>query len=151
MTYFKDLSIYSYLARQQWPMENNVGWLGAGHEFSIWSPSEAILDSLWKYCKVHVNQTRGLHGCHLCRESYPMKAWRNGESQMLGSAEIRAFSNRGAIFAAPNLIFHYVSVHGYQPPDEFIDALSEGPCPPDPEYFVRLEKLGHPWRSIEAH
>ena len=66
---------------------------------------------------------------------------------MLGSAEIRSFSNRGAIFAAPNLIFHYVSVHHYNPPEEFIASLSEGPCPSSPEFFERLRKLGYSWSA----
>jgi hypothetical protein len=150
MTYFKDLSIYSYSGKKQSSMQNNVGWLGPGHAYLTWEPLESVLDLLWKYCKVHVNQARGFHGCHLCPGSYPIRAARNHEERPLGSAEIRAFSNRGAIFAAPNLIYHYMSVHGYRPPDEFIEELSEGPCPPDPEYFAKLEKLGHSWRDIEA-
>ena len=29
----------------------------------------------------------------------------------------------GAIYAAPNLIYHYVAEHHYAPPQEFVDAL----------------------------
>ena len=64
---------------------------------------------------------------------------------MLGAGEIRSFSKRGAIFAAPNLIFHYVAVHNYNPPEEFIESLSEGPCPPSSEFFERLGQLGYSW------
>jgi hypothetical protein len=45
------------------------------------------------------------------------------EEISLGSAEIRLASQGGAIFAAPDLICHYVAIHGYCPPDEFLAAL----------------------------
>ena len=153
MTYFNDLSVYTYFASEKpWPLQNNVGWLGPGQSFPTAKPSESVLDLVWKFCKVRVNPMRGIHPCHLCPrgESHipPSESHlseRNGEHLILGSAEIRSFSNRGAIFAAPNLIYHYIAAHHYRPPDEFVDSLSEGPCPPDPEYFLRLEKLGHEW------
>jgi hypothetical protein len=97
-----------------------------------------------------VNPTRGFHGCHLCPREYPFRSSRNGDELSLGSAEIRAFSNRGAIFAAPNLIYHYVADHRYKPPEEFTDALREGPRPPDAEFFMRLEMLGHRWRRVST-
>ena len=51
------------------------------------------------------------------------------------------FSESGVIYAAPTLIYHYVEVHEYKPPDEFIRALSEGRGPLSREYFSRLEEL----------
>jgi hypothetical protein len=67
-----------------------------------------------------------------------------------GSAEIRVFGKRGKIYAAPTLLFHYVTVHHYKPPDEFLMALKEGPCPPEPEYFARLEALGLKWSKTSS-
>lgn len=153
MTYFKDLSVYVYGGKERpWPLQNNVGWLGPGNPFPTAKPNEALLDLIWKFCKVRVNPARGIHICHLClrREVHipPFESHfhsRNGEKLLLGSAEIRSFSNCGAIFAAPNLIYHYVAFHHYRPPDEFVDSLTEGLCPPDPEYFLRLAQLGHDW------
>jgi hypothetical protein len=145
MAYFKDLSVYVYGGSETpWPLENNVGWLGPGHSFPTATPAEPLLDLVWKFCKVRVNRMRGIHPCHLCSVDYtripPCESHffeRNGEKLLLGSAEIRSFSNRGAIFAAPNLIYHYISAHHYQPPEEFLESIAEGPCPPDPEYFAR--------------
>ena len=150
MTYFRDLTVYEYFKDpQQWPLENNVGWLGPGHSFPTATPTESLLDLVWKFCKVKVNLTRGIHPCHLCKSRIPpfesQMFERNGDKLLLGSAEIRSFSSRGAIFAAPNLIYHYISAHHYRPPEEFVDSLTAGPCPPDPEYFARLKKLGHEW------
>jgi hypothetical protein len=41
----------------------------------------------------------------------------------LGSAEIRVPGSGGRIYAAPDLIYHYVEAHGYRPPDEFVEAV----------------------------
>ena len=42
---------------------------------------------------------------------------------LLGSAEIRVFGQNGKIYAAPNLIYHYMKDCGYLPPQEFLDEL----------------------------
>ena len=60
----------------------------------------------------------------------------------LGSVEIRVFGDRGKIYASPNMLFHDVTAHHYKPPDEFIQALKHGPCPPNKEYFDRVKSLG---------
>jgi hypothetical protein len=67
-----------------------------------------------------------------------------GERMRLGYAQIRVFGKRGKVYAAPNMIYHYVTVHHYKPPAEFIQALKYGPCPPDPEYLDRLFAGSHP-------
>ena len=156
MAYFKDLSVYTYGGNDRpRPLENNVGWLDSGHLFPTAMPSEILLDQIWKVCKIRVRQMRGVHMCNLCPRSDSHTASleshffaRNKEKLLLGSAEIRTFSRRGAIFAAPNLIYHYISAHHYRPPEEFVESLTEGLCPPDPQYFAELEKLGHNWHQL---
>jgi hypothetical protein len=44
-------------------------------------------------------------------------------------------------------IYHYVRVHKYAPPDDFIEAVMNGIRPPDPRYFERLKELGIPWHG----
>jgi hypothetical protein len=65
---------------------------------------------------------------------------------MLGDAEMRVFGPKGRIYAAPNMLYHYVRVHHYKPPDEFLQALKNGPFPPDPKY---LSKLPCPFSEME--
>ena len=72
---------------------------------------------------------------------------RNGKAKRLGSAEIRVFGADGSVYAAPTLLYHYVSVHHYKPPDEFMRAMKEGPRPPVPEYFHELDRLGLKWNT----
>ena len=64
-----------------------------------------------------------------------------GEEMLLGSAEIRVFGQAGLIYAAPNLIYHYVLLHHYSPPEVFVPAMKEGPKPTDSDYFKRLSLL----------
>jgi len=54
----------------------------------------------------------------------------------LGSAEIRVVGQDGTVYAAPDLIYHYVVVHDYRPPEEFIQAVMETPLPGTQEHEI---------------
>ncbi|MCB9148107.1 MAG: hypothetical protein H6641_05050 [Caldilineaceae bacterium] len=72
----------------------------------------------------------------------------NDSHQMgLGSAEIRVFFNE-IVYAAPNLIYHYVIVHAYKPPDAFIEAVLRGFLPQTSEYDELINRLGVDYRFI---
>lgn len=160
MTYIEDLSKYTYARSEDYrPVTKAVGWLSRDQKFETALPTDELLDLIWQYCKVWVGQMRGSHACEFCpsglssahdfnslrealrRADSFRRVERNGDVLMLGSAEIRVFGRAGLIYAAPNMIYHSVSVHHYNPPDEFLDALRSGPRPPSPDYFSRLEKL----------
>ena len=122
MTYFVDLTPYQYFRSQQPAV--NVGWLDAGQSFVTWSDYAEIADfavALAMWCanlKAHRMQTRGWHVCPLCSDHVLTKPH--------GSAEIRVVG-RERDYAAPTLISHYVLMHQYRPPQEFIDAVLESP------------------------
>src|SRR5438876_5886423 len=61
----------------------------------------------------------------------------SGERIELGYAELRVSGEHGKIYAAPNILYHYVTVHHYKPPEEFVQALKHATCPPDPGYLRR--------------
>lgn len=150
MSYFEDLTFYSYCPREDIRgFEVNVGWLGAGHPFPTVLPSEESLQSLWNFCKIVVLQMRGIHPCEFCqlREGWQPSEHHHQEYLLLGSAEIRVFSSSGLAYAAPNLIYHYVSAHHYAPPEEFLTALKEGPGPESDDYATRMEALGRDWKK----
>jgi hypothetical protein len=145
MTYFRDLSDYKYFHGTRQVGTKNVGWLEQNHEFERTVPSEDTLDCLWSFCAISVIQTRGIHACDLCAPPQSVFAARHGIRLRLGSSEIRVFSKEGAVYAAPNLIYHYIRTHHYKPPDEFLRAVSKGSRPPNQKYFERLKKLGLEW------
>jgi len=148
MAYFRDLTPYIYFLNA--PMRGtilNVGWLDAGQPFETGELPGPWLDRLWGYCEVCVTPTRGLHRCPFCEptsmglDEYIRE--HGGKRLLLGSAEIRAFSSDGRIFAAPNLIFHYVEAHKYRPPEAFVEAVAL--LPASEAYRERLTAYGMDW------
>jgi hypothetical protein len=143
MTYFADLSEYEYLppidpnVRQK-----NVGWLAAGKEFKRKKSTDALLDLVWDYCALSFEQARGRHECEFCPVEFSPITERNGKRLALGSAEIRVLSPSGEIFAAPNLIYHYMAFHDYYPPEQFVDAVLTGPRPSSQDYLDMLAAVG---------
>jgi len=151
MSYYEDLSYYSYSKRgTERAFVQNVGWLSAQQPFDKREASQDLLDALWAFCMVFVHQARGFHICELCSSRAWLHEEKDGMRLSLGSAEIRVFSKSAVIYAAPNLIYHYVSAHHYKPPDIFVSALMDGPRPPMPEYFKQLSKHGYQWKSRYA-
>ena len=145
MAYLEDLSEYSYAPGFVRPGTRTVGWLAQRHPFPTAIPDEALLDLLWLYCSISVAQTRGFHKCEFCPAGTISHFERNGQRLLLGTSEIRVFSPEGQAYAAPTLIYHYVAVHHYKPPDEFLRALRAGPQPPSEEYFDALARLNLEW------
>lgn len=94
--------------------ERNIGWLDSHHEFPC-GPSDqefvAILDRLCRNTRYHL--WRGSRPCLVCGELLPGH---------VGAAEIRV-QGTGVVYAAPNLIHHYVASHSYAPPRDFVDAV----------------------------
>jgi hypothetical protein len=146
MTYFADLSDYSYLGDRHFrPGTKNVGWLDLNHSFQTSEPTEKLLDAIWSFCTVSIAQTRGAHICQFCGDASANHADRNGETLFLGAAEIRVITDGGEIYAAPTLIYHYVKVHLYHPPQKFLEALFTAPSPPQSKYYDRLRHIGIEW------
>ncbi|MFE2149246.1 hypothetical protein ACFXAO_04345 [Streptomyces lavendulae] len=60
-----------------------------------------------------MNVCLGVHECDLCPE----------DEAPDGNGEVRIPGGPGVAYAAPFLITHYVTAHGYRPPQAFIDAV----------------------------
>jgi hypothetical protein len=147
VAHFDDLSPYAYdAAAAGRASAKNVGWLDAVHDFTKGAASAGLLEAIWEHCFILVTPTRGLHPCGLCDSSSNVFE-RGGTRLLLGSAEIRVFGAEGEVFAAPNLLYHYVAEHQYRPPPAFTQALASGPRPGSEEYKRALEGLGVAWRA----
>jgi hypothetical protein len=124
--YYPDLTPYRYAFGEGNinPDVLNIGWLDVSHPFPKKKAPEAFLDVLFGRCLDRVNQTRGYHRCAFCLvPSFGVEASRDGVRTTLGSAEIRVEGKGGKIYAAPDLIYHYVAEHDYAPPEEFVGAV----------------------------
>lgn len=143
MTFFRDLTPYTYGHFNGSIACVNIGWLAFGQAYNTGPVSENMLAALWKYVRCPAVQHRGYHRCDLCQPSplRPISAIRNGESVQLGSAEIRVFGPDGRVYAAPTMIYHYLLNHQYSPPAEFVTALMTGLDPESENYKDLLESL----------
>jgi membrane protease YdiL (CAAX protease family) len=152
MTYFADLTDYSYIStgHASHAVTKNVGWLSAGHAFETVAPTEELLDRLWSYCSVSVAQTRGIDQCEFCPDNDVHIAERKSDKLLLGTSEIRVFAGEGCLYAAPTLIYHYVKEHGYKPSEPFLQALMTDPAPPAAEYFDRLAQAILHWQKTSV-
>ena len=123
--YYPDLTPYRYLERERSDDLLNIGWLAIEHPFPRKKAPEILLDALFDRCLEPVLQMRGFHQCEFCDvpKFAPINVSRNGQQVALGSAEIRVTGKDGRTYAAPNMIYHYVAAHDYDPPAEFIEAL----------------------------
>ncbi|MFB2894520.1 hypothetical protein ACE1CI_16545 [Aerosakkonemataceae cyanobacterium BLCC-F50] len=150
MTYYEDLSPYAYFGRYDPPGLKliNVGWLGEGELFPKGETSQEFKAKLFEFCldKYAVNVTRGFHTCEFCsfsdRQQWSELCNSYGENTYclgIGNGEIRIIG-QSAIYAAPSLIYHYVVLHSYKPPEEFIEAVLFGPAPGSKEHETLLER-----------
>ena len=156
--YYPDLSPYTYseYVLEEPAVELNVGWLVKEYAFPTGVVSEAFLDALFECCLNSVNGMRGYHVCESCVDPpgelvsitkngeqrlfkihRMMEAERNGRQVFIGGAEIRVQGLNNIVYAAPNLVYHYCSVHSYLPPLEFVHAV--------------LHPYPKEWRLIERY
>ncbi|GAA2284924.1 hypothetical protein GCM10010415_63560 [Streptomyces atrovirens] len=124
MTYYPDLTRYSYDESDQEML--NVGWLAPEHDYRTGVVDERVVDALKVLSAAYDNQMRGIHHCEFCDVDRPVvlggpamdtEVW-------LGSAEIRVRGADGTLYAAPNLVIHYMTEHHYCPPEEFCRAAT---------------------------
>ena len=115
-----------------------VGWLSAKYQFSQGETSPEFKDILRLFCSQPIMRMRGFHVCEFCPGSPHEMCQEDG--LWLGDAEIRVFYQE-QVYAAPDLIYHYVLKHDYRPPDEFINAVLNGPKPGSREYEILLKKI----------
>jgi hypothetical protein len=131
--YFPDLTPYTYGKRLAGPDLLNVGWLDEHHPFPTGKVPEPLLARI-----LHLRATidlrtvtLGIHSSPFIqprqRGGYPVTY--RGNTLHLGSAEIRVPGAGGIVYAAPDLIYHYIKDCRYLPPKEFLKALAALPEP----------------------
>jgi hypothetical protein len=103
-----------------------IGWLSREHPFANGSINPRFLEKLGLCYQRRVKQTRGFQVCPFCEErrfGLPVKI--DGKSLTLGSAEIEVTDEKGCTYAAPDLLYHYITEHHYLPPSVFIEAICQ--------------------------
>ena len=122
--YFGDLTQYEYLQEATDQNALNVGWLDDRHTFPKCKSQSDFLDRLFDICRFPVNKTRGYHQCPFCKtDGWGLRVGRNDQEILLGGAEIRVRDSGGVVYAAPDLVYHYIADHDYCPPSSFTCAV----------------------------
>lgn len=117
------------------PFVRAVGWLSKDHPYNVGSVSDEFIATL----NQHVEEAwqgavpAGVHHCELCVD----KPVTNGLNLCIPTAT--------ELYSSPAMITHYVTAHGYRPPDEFIDAVMQCPRQGTPEFFRLLEPYLRSW------
>ena len=124
--YFDDLTPYTYNLPKALPDVLNIGWLAAGHAYTTGDTTNKFLLKLASLIvRLKAHQTRGYQRCTICSADKREHFHLSGQIIHLGAAEIWVPNHDGTIiYAAPNLIYHYISEHRYRPPAEFADAVN---------------------------
>lgn len=105
-----------------------IGWLSDQHPFPVGDTPPEFLVRLKEFCHNWGNGQDSLkwaiffgpHKCELCRNY-----------MAVGNIGVPGM---GVLFAAPEMVAHYVEAHRYSPPPEFIAAVLSAPLPGTPEY-----------------
>ncbi|WP_456154655.1 DUF7919 family protein [Streptomyces anulatus] len=125
MTVYRDLSRYEYRENEKEAL--NVGWLGWRAPIFKRGDVDPLLLNKLKFISLRATaQSRGFHPCPFCfRGKNNIVTLVNSKLVRLGSAQIEVVSNSGVKYISPNLVIHYIEKHSYQPPEIYLDALSE--------------------------
>lgn len=136
MSFFPDGTQFQYPgSTRPIPRTSCVGWLSgdsAGCDASDPVDIDTQADLLDCIVNHSVRTMRGCHVCELCpREEDPDAEtywipFADGCRVLLGHQEIWLPSeSEDVFFVAPTLVYHYISVHGYRPPDDFLNSVRQ--------------------------
>lgn len=142
MAYYEDLTSYEYGECYN-DKTVNIGWIDEVHSYPKGEIAGEFILSLWEYIKYPINQTRGVyHNKRLDPQTSFHFAHYEGYHMTLGDAEIRVVDlENDLIYAAPNLILHYIITHQYLPPEQFVNAVINGPKPNSDLYSNVMKNL----------
>ncbi|MEZ4439257.1 MAG: hypothetical protein R3B72_09220 [Polyangiaceae bacterium] len=127
--YFPDLGTDTQILGG--PHVRAVGWLDASVPFATSPPGEALVDrlSLFRSASAHAVEALSLwvaggpHRCQFCERHH------DGVNFAVPAETL--------LYVCPGMVGHYVGVHRYSPPKEFVEAIFDCPDPGTTDYFER--------------
>jgi hypothetical protein len=118
-----------------------VGWLARGQPFQ----TGEVADDFFRALHEHVCAAwqpvgmPGIHLCEFCAQPLPNGRFVGGNSNVWIPCGDR-------VFVAPALILHYIEVHGYRPPEEFVDAVLAAPHQGSREFHELMDRFPSWWQ-----
>lgn len=138
--YVADLAILDAGAKQI-----GIGWLARGHAYTKGNVATGVIDRLQLLRKTPAEFSCGLHICEFCN-AFPRSLWYSCHGSypghICGSNTIHVAKDNDWVYAAPDLIVHYILQHHYCPPQEFCDAVMRLPWDEATVATTRERRLG---------
>ncbi|MGB1249891.1 MAG: hypothetical protein ACPG8W_04610 [Candidatus Promineifilaceae bacterium] len=138
--YFKDLDEYHGCHDEEMfslaPL--GVGFLRRKQDFTTGQTPQRFLIKLATFLLSPVCAVGKAMACPLCGEHVTTQI--DGKEVVLGSAEIRILGEEN-IYAAPDLILHFITAHKYRPPQKFIDVVMKAPGVNSAEHRALVKAL----------
>ncbi|UXN05577.1 DUF7919 family protein [Bartonella sp. HY761] len=142
---YKDLSAYRFQS-DDGNIILNIGWLN-DNSFQKGNVHIEVKRKLEKLIRGEFNNiniiafvTRGLNLCPLCKRT-PSDPW--GKPIILGDINlshveilIPSTIDKNCFYISPSLIYHYIDVHQYYPPEDFLNSILQ--FPEDTEYDAQV-------------
>jgi hypothetical protein len=112
-----------------------LGFLGARQPFTVGEVESGFVNKLRQHIRTAWQPvvTWGLHSCEFCRR--PLA--RGSKNLWIPTRSLK--------YVAPELIVHYIEVHCYLPPQEFITAVMDCPLQGSTEFFQLLSGFDNWW------
>lgn len=105
--YYDDLTPYVYDGSRGLKNPVNIGWLDKGQDYETGEVPEGFLKKLGGADTL--SRHKGWHNCPFCHGA--------------NSSNVLYVRGKGKTYIFPQMLSHYISKHGYQPPQEFIDVV----------------------------
>jgi hypothetical protein len=140
MAWRADLSPCTYVFSEAGDRVKAVGWLEPQQPYPRGGVDAAVLARLEELRRApwEPDHFMGYHACGFCN---PLK--REAASRREDTGVYNLFiPGPGFLYAAPELIVHYISKHGYAPPAEFQQAVLACPTMNSKEYRAAIRANG---------
>lgn len=140
--YIADLSTSTYsLQPPKGYSVLSIGWLDELYPFPHGPTPPEFQERLREHCTRGVHAPMmGIHECQFCG-NWCVGVQCGNTWVMTNSGEIW-IPDGDIIYAAPVMIYHYVTDHEYRPPDVFIGAVMRCPLPYEEKYQAFMRSIG---------
>jgi hypothetical protein len=140
MSYFPDLGHDTPVAAGE--HVRAVGWLHPDHPYPTGEVRDGFVERLKEFVArsgdsadaLYFGAYAGYHTCEFCGRSHGVNNF-----GVLGE---------DVLFVAPEMVVHYIQMHNYLPPAEFVAAVLRSPLPDTEEYQLLAEPYWHLHRAV---
>jgi len=125
--FFPDLGTKTQAVQGEWVQA--IGWLSPAQEFPTGPSPANFIIRLQELCAARYEhgfdfpEAGGTHTCEFCH-AYTSRG-------------VLGVPDGNVLFVAPEMVYHYVAIHHYRPPQSFVDAVLK--CPEKGSTALRTE------------